>query len=97
MSDTPELYRCNYPVETDEARAFWASRLKANRCKAIVAFSLNLDNANDNLRRWGYYSQFRRRVLAAFGKYVNQPAMTGIPFSSMSDNWWDEMPYPGDD
>lgn len=96
MADTPELYRLNYPIETPEAYAFWASRHKANRAKAIMAFSLNLDNANDNYRRWGYPRQFRKRALFNFCMYVNNPSMAGVPFSALEDNWWDEMPYRED-
>ncbi|QQG33635.1 hypothetical protein PQC34_gp099 [Cronobacter phage A24] len=97
MADVPSpLYKLNYPVETPEALAFWSSRFKQNRIKAIIAFSLNEDNANDNLRRFNYPRQFRRRALAAFSQYVNQPAMSGIPLSDGSKTWWEEMPYPGD-
>lgn len=91
-----DLARLNFPIETDEAKKFWASQHRCNRAKSIIAFSLNLENANDNLRRWNFRRHFRRRALAAFGQYVAQPAMTGIPFSEMEDLWWDEMPYPGD-
>lgn len=97
MADVPSpLYKLNYPVETPEALAFWSSRFKANRIKAIIAFSLNESNANDNLRRFNYPRQFRRRALAAFIQYVNQPSMSGIPLSDGSKTWWEEMPYPGD-
>lgn len=97
MADVPSpLYKLNYPVETPEALAFWESRFKANRVKAIIAFSLNESNANDNLRRFNYPRQFRRRALDTFGQYVNQPAMTGIPLSDGTKTWWEEMPYPGD-
>lgn len=93
MADMPELYRCNFPIKTEEAKKFWASRNKANRCKAIIAFSTDLENANDNLRRWKFYYLFRKRALAAFGKYVNNPDMSNIPFSDLSTEWWVEMPY----
>jgi hypothetical protein len=88
-----EHYKLNFPIETKEAQKFWASELKLNRIKAIIAFSLDLKNANDNLRRFKYYRQFRKKALKHFGKYVNQPDMKNIPFSQMKDKWWNEMPY----
>lgn len=97
MADIPSpLYKLNFPIETEEAKKFWASRHKANRCKAIMAFSLNLDNANDNYRRFRYPRQFRKRALAAFAGYVNNPSMAGVPFSALEDKWWEEMPYVED-
>lgn len=94
MADVPSpLYKLNYPIETEAAYKFWDSNHKANKCKAVIAFSLDLDNANDNLRRHGFARQFRKRALAAFGQYVNNPSMSGIPFSEMKDKWWEEMPF----
>lgn len=84
------MYKLNFPVETTEAQAFWASRIKANRFKAICAFSTSLENANDNLRRYGINRSRRKRIITAFGKYVNKPAMSGIPFSDGSTPWWKE-------
>lgn len=89
------MFKLNYPIETEEAQKFWASNHKCNRVKAIVAFSLNEANANDNLRRFGYPRAFRKRVLDNFSQYVNQPDMKGIPMSDMKDFWWEEMPYKG--
>lgn len=89
------MFKLNYPVETPEALDFWNSNIKLNKIKAIIAFSLNLDNANDNLRRRGYYRQFRKRALSAFGQYVNQPDMKNVPMNDMEDKWWEEMPYTG--
>lgn len=94
MADVPSpLFKLNYPIETEEAKKFWSSNQKLNRIKAIIAFSLTLENANDNLRRYGYSKHFRTRALNNFCMYVNQPAMTGIPFNSMDDEWWVEMPH----
>jgi len=87
------IYKLNYPVETEAALKFWSSNHKANKCKAIIAFSLNMKNANDNLRRYGYALHFRERALKAFASYVNNPSMAGVPYSEMSDPWWTEMPY----
>lgn len=94
MADVPSpLFKLNYPIETVEARAFWSSNQKLNRIKAIIAFSLTLENANDNLRRYGYAKQFRNRALHNFGQYVNNPSMAGIPFNKLEDKWWIEMPF----
>lgn len=81
----------NYPIETDLQRKFWASKHKCNKVKAIIAFSTDLKNANDNMRRYGYTYAWRKRAGLAFGQYVNTPSMVGIPFSTTSDKWWEEM------
>lgn len=83
----------NYPIETDEAKAMWASKHKCNKMKAIIAFSLDLDNANDNLRRYGYTLAWRTKAIDAFGTYVNNPDCTGIPLTPLSTPWWECMPY----
>lgn len=75
------MYTLNYPIETEEAQRFWASINKDNKIKAIIAFSLNLDNANHNLRRYGYKNIYRKIKLKEFGEYVNNPSMVGIPFT----------------
>lgn len=96
MTDIPNnLCRLNYPIKTPEAEAMWGSRHKCNRMKSIIAFSLTLENANDNLRRYGYTLQWRKKAIRAFGKYVNQPTMKGIPFSPISTPWWECMPVAG--
>lgn len=89
------MFKLNYPVETPEALDFWKSNIKVNKIKAIIAFSLNLENANDNLRRKKYSRAFRKRALDSFGEYVNQPDMKNIPMSDMENKWWEEMPYKG--
>lgn len=83
----------NYPVETPEAFKFWGSKHKCNKMKSIIAFSLDLDNANDNLRRYGYTLQWRKKAIRHFGRYVNTPSMVGIPFSELSTPWWECMGY----
>lgn len=88
----PELFKLNYPIETTEAKKFWASRHLCNRVKAIVAFSLNLDNANDNLRRAGYPRGFRKRAVNAWQHYVNMPDMQKVPFTPLGVPWWDCIP-----
>lgn len=84
-------YKLNFPIVTDEAYAFWESRHKLNRIKAIIAFSLDLDNANDNLRRAGYYRQYRKRYLDIYGCIVHMPDMKDIPFSPLTEHWWDPI------
>lgn len=81
----------NFPIETEAAQKFWASTHILNQVKAIVAFSLNERNAFDNLQRYGYKLQFRKRVMKAYGKYVNNPSMSGVPFTSGVVNWWSEI------
>lgn len=87
-------YKLNFPIETERAREFWGSKHKLNRIKAIIAFSLDLDNANDNLRRHGYYRQYRKRYLEVYSCYVNNPKMDGsdgkqnVPFSDLQEHWW---------
>lgn len=94
MADVPSpLYKLNYPVETEAAYKFWSSNHKSNKVKAIIAFSLNLDNANDNLRRYGYALQFRERALKNFCMYVNNPSMSGVPYTEMTTPWYIDMPY----
>ncbi|UIW10596.1 hypothetical protein PQC38_gp120 [Aeromonas phage BUCT695] len=86
-------FKLNYPIQTEEAKKFWGSRHKCNRAKAIIAFSLNEENAFDNLRRHGYYHLWRHRAWDAFGMYVNKPDMEGIPFSEMETPYWECMPF----
>ena len=90
-----DLNTLNYPIETDIQKKFWGSKHKCNRMKSIIAFSLNLDNANDNLRRYGYTNAWRKKALAAFGKYVNTPTMTGVNFSELQNLWWECMKAEG--
>ncbi|ELQ8980640.1 hypothetical protein R3B00_001302 [Klebsiella pneumoniae] len=85
-------YKLNYPIETDEAKKFWESRHRLNRIKAIIAFSLDLDNANDNLRREGYHNTYRRKYLDLYQCYVNRPDMQSIPFSGLDELWYEPKP-----
>ena len=91
------LNTLNFPITTDLQFKFWGSRHKCNKMKSIIAFSLNLSNANDNLRRYGYTLSWRKKALKAFAKYINTPSMVGITFSEVSDPWWICMPYTPDD
>lgn len=92
MANEP-LFKLNYPVETPAAYKFWSSNHKANKMKAIIAFSLDLENANDNLRRHGFMLHFRERALRNFCMYVNNPSMAGVPYSELEDPWYEVMPY----
>ncbi|WXX18523.1 hypothetical protein TacPo2_68 [Pantoea bacteriophage TacPo2] len=79
----------NFPIETPEAQKFWASPHISNQAKSVIAFSLNEKNALDNLRRYGYKLLWRQRAWKAWGQYVNNPSMAGVPFST--DVWWKEF------
>lgn len=88
-----DLTVLNFPITTPEAENFWGSSHLCNKFKSIIAFSLDLANANDNLRRYGYNRAWRTKSLYHYGKHVNHPAMTGIPFTEMETPYWVEMPY----
>lgn len=83
----------NYEVKTETQIKFWGSRHKCNEMKSIICFSLDLENANDNLRRYGYTLGWRQKAINAFGKYVNTPTFEGVPFSETTKPWWECMPY----
>lgn len=85
MSD---LYKLNFPVETEEAKRFWASRHKSNRLKAMAAFSLNKPNYNDNMRRAGYSLWWRRKAILSYSQYIRDPGMKDVPFSTLSEPFW---------
>lgn len=87
------MHKMPFPIQTEAALKFWASRHKCNRMKAIIAFSTDLVDANNNLRRFGYKRFWRLRALNNFGMYVNQPSMANIPLSAMEVPWWKCMPY----
>lgn len=83
-----ENFKLNYPIETPEAWKFWSSKHKLNRIKAIIAFSLSYENANDNLRRHGYSNLYRKKYLNHYRQYINNHQMKTIPFSDTADEWW---------
>lgn len=89
---TPLMHRLAYPIETPEAYKFWGSRHLCNRVKAIIAFSKTLEDANNNLRRFGYQRHFRKRAINAWQFYVDMPDMEKVPFTPLSMPWWDCMP-----
>ncbi|EGJ3141395.1 hypothetical protein IGV50_004419 [Salmonella enterica subsp. enterica serovar Newport] len=75
---------------SDESQRFFESEHILNKVKAIIAHSFDLENANDNLRRAHIPRGKRERFLKAFGKYVNDPKMPGVPYSQLSDLWYEE-------
>ena len=85
-------FKLNFPIETPEAYTFWASKHKCNRIKAIVAFSYDVQNANDNLRRHGLPFGQRLRALRSFSAFINNPSMTNVPFSEAETPWYECMP-----
>ena len=88
-----DLSVLNDPITTESAKKLWASKHVCNHSKAIIASSTSLKNANDNLRRYGYTRGWRTKALYHYGKYVNQPEMTNIPFTEMSTPWYKELNY----
>lgn len=89
---SPAMHKMAFPIVTPEALKFWGSRHKCNRAKAIISFSVDIPDANQNLRRYGFHRHLRRRALLAYSAYVAMPDMTTIPFSPMSIPWWECMP-----
>lgn len=95
------LSRLNWPITTEAEKAIWGSRHKCNRMKAIIGFSLNLDNANDNLRRFGYTRSWRRKAILNFHRYCGNDSgpypFTLDDLSEISTPWWVCMPYTESD
>lgn len=91
-----QFFKNNFPVETEEAKRFWASQHKCNKMKAIIAFSTDLENANINLKRHGYSYHWRKKALQSFQQFVNQPDMKNVPFTPMSVPWWECMSHSTD-
>lgn len=90
---TPSMHKMAFPIETEIAYKFWASRHLCNRVKAIIAFSRDVEDANLNLRRFGYPYHFRARAVNAWQNFVNMPDMDKVPFTPMGVHWWDCMPH----
>ncbi|HDU5574526.1 TPA: hypothetical protein RFV54_001059 [Klebsiella aerogenes] len=86
-----ETYRLNFPIETEQAQLFWASYHKLNRVKAIIAFSLDEDNANDNLRRFGFTRGFREICLKKYKQHIGDHKMLNIPYSVIASEWYKEI------
>lgn len=89
---SPQMHKYHYPIETEEAKRFWASRHKCNRMKAIIAFSEDLPDANFNLRRMGFQAHLRFRAINAYKNYVARPSMLGIPFTPATIPWYECLP-----
>lgn len=81
----------NWPIQTPEAEALWASKHKCNQAKAIIAFSRDISNANDNMRRYGYTRAWRENAIANFGQFVHQPSCENVPITPLSTPWWECM------
>lgn len=77
-----------YSIKTVDAYRFWTSNHKCNILKAIIAFSINKEEANTNLRRMGYGNLHRKKAIAALGIYINNPDMRSIPYSTGKEAWW---------
>lgn len=87
----------NYPIDTSpESLAFWESTHYSNECKRIACFSKTEEEYKHNLRRWakpkGMLANARTgKKLKAYNTYkhlVNNPSMTGVYFSGLTDDWW---------
>lgn len=95
---TVSVHKYRFPIETEEAKKFWASRHICNRVKAIIAFSLDMNDAMLNLRRhlpkdFSHNNfHFRKRAVNAWQHYVNMPDMEKVPFTPLGVDWWDCIP-----
>ncbi len=77
------------PIQGETALKFWSSANVCNRVRAICAYSLDAEDANKNLERYGYPNSFRKRVLKSSGVEFNNPLMTGIGFNNGNTPIWD--------
>lgn len=77
------------PIQGEIAMLFWASANICNRVRAICAYSVDAEDANRNLARYGYTNSFRKRVLKARGIDFNNPTMNGIPYNTGKTPIWD--------
>lgn len=95
----PIMHKLAYPIETEQAYKFWASKHVCNRVKAIISFSPNKEDALHNLRRSGFTSyHFRKRAVDTWGLWVGRPEMDTIPFTPLGIEWWECLsgePEPG--
>lgn len=81
---------------TKRGMDFFGSKNKENIAKAYVAYSPNLIQANDLLRRRGYTLQMRKRIMKTYKAYVNNPEMTSVPFSDLDytgAGWLEDLDY----
>ncbi|EOG8337672.1 hypothetical protein ACLIX5_004470 [Salmonella enterica subsp. enterica serovar Bredeney] len=77
-----EFYKHNYPIDSDIRVKFWGSNHHDNKVKAVIAFSLDYDNAVDNLRRTGWAYGWRMKKLEEYKAYINNPDFVGVPYST---------------
>lgn len=70
------------PIQGETAMKFWSSSNICNRLKAICAYSLDKEDANKNLARFGYTNAFRKKVLECEGITFNHPLMENIPYNN---------------
>ncbi|HAV9873783.1 TPA: hypothetical protein JLH60_004759 [Escherichia coli] len=76
-------YTHNYEIRTPLQIKFWSSANRDNRVKAIIAFSLDYENAQDNLRRAGYPYGWRQRKLEEYKQYINHYDFADVPYSNV--------------
>lgn len=88
----PSMHKMAFPIVTEEAYKFWASRHLCNKLKAIISFSLDKEDAMHNMRRFGYQHHLRKRAWNAWQNFVAKPDMTSIPFTPLGVNWWECLP-----
>lgn len=69
------------PIQGEVALKFWSSSNICNRVRAICAYSVDYEDANRNLTRYGYSNSFRKRVLGKAGIVFNNPTMENLPFN----------------
>ncbi|EBW2292206.1 hypothetical protein DFV88_24800 [Salmonella enterica subsp. enterica serovar Newport] len=79
------FYKHNYEIKTPLQIKFWSSAHRDNRIKAIIAFSLDYDNANDNLRRAGYTFGYRHKKLEEYKQYINHYDFADVPYSTITE------------
>lgn len=84
------------PITTEQQMKMWGSKHVCNHTKAIIAFSNNMKEANDNLRRYGYTRGWRLKSLYHYGKYVNKPDLASVPFTEITTPWWKELYFVKD-
>ncbi|EBA3920930.1 hypothetical protein EE88_21615 [Salmonella enterica] len=76
-------FKHNYEIRTPLQIKFWSSSIKDNRVKAIIAFSLDYENAQENLRRAGYTYGWRQRKLEEYKQYINHYDFADVPYSTI--------------
>ncbi len=69
------------PIQGEVAMRFWSSSILSNRIMAICAYSLDAEDANMNLHRYGYSNSFRKRVINSGNAVYNNALMTGITYN----------------